>query len=359
MKHTSILLLLVGGFAIGCEKPSPAKDTPSDAKASQSALPESSLAENLPLPDGAIQWTSVSSHLRFPSKLAILPDIVDAPFDGVRKGYLEQNGAYDLREVVYYARWASRVEEEIIRVRKTETRMEPPPHPHYVHQSYASVLAMRRGSVDFPHAEVRGICLNAPSKDFRDLEHLTGLQALLIWCGTANLGHIEAETWAGDKNCLHEVLRLKAVRNVIALQLPAGPATTDATLKGIADYKKLRALSLWNIAVTDQGLAELISLDQLVVLNLDGTKVSDEGMKYVGKLKNLRSLSLNNTAVSSAGLAKLRDLQHLSEVRAYYSDITAEELSEFAGNVPSMRYGVSQYLKEGVAEYHAGKPPAR
>ena len=81
---------------------------------------------------------------------------------------------------------------------------------------------------------------------------------------------------------------------------------TDAGLKHLANLKNLKKLHLERTAVTDEGLANLSELSNLNYLNLYGTKVTDAGLDKLTNLKNLKQLYLWESDVSEAGAERLK-----------------------------------------------------
>ena len=81
---------------------------------------------------------------------------------------------------------------------------------------------------------------------------------------------------------------------------------TDAGLKHLANLKNLKKLHLERTAVTDEGLANLSELSNLNYLNLYGTKVTDAGLEKLTNLKNLKQLYLWESGVSEDGAERLK-----------------------------------------------------
>ena len=83
---------------------------------------------------------------------------------------------------------------------------------------------------------------------------------------------------------------------------------TDATMKEVvAKFKNLKALSLQQTQVGDEGLAALAGLENLERLDLSETQVTDESVDVLKGLPNLKSLTLKNTAITAGGVAELEE----------------------------------------------------
>ena len=74
-------------------------------------------------------------------------------------------------------------------------------------------------------------------------------------------------------------------------------------LKGLA---KLTRLHLERTNVGDEGIANLTKLTTLEYLNLYGTKITDKSLDHLAGLKKLRQLYVWQTDVTDAGIAKLK-----------------------------------------------------
>ncbi len=58
--------------------------------------------------------------------------------------------------------------------------------------------------------------------------------------------------------------------------------------------------------ITDAGVAKLVAVPNIEVLNLEGTLVTDDCVQYLKKLRSLRTLILEDTHVSKAARDSLR-----------------------------------------------------
>jgi hypothetical protein len=83
---------------------------------------------------------------------------------------------------------------------------------------------------------------------------------------------------------------------------------TDAGVRYLSRFKKLRYLSLVGTGITDAGLADLNSLTELNWLDVSHTEVTDAGLVNLKALTALQSLNLADTAVTDAGLNNLKVL---------------------------------------------------
>jgi hypothetical protein len=93
----------------------------------------------------------------------------------------------------------------------------------------------------------------------------------------------------------------------------AGEEITDSGLRHLASLKELTALDLSRHArhVHGSGFEALGGLIKLRTLDVTGSGLDDEGAHQIGRLSGLERLSIRDTWMSGKGLAALVDLKHL------------------------------------------------
>lgn len=128
-------------------------------------------------------------------------------------------------------------------------------------------------------------------------------------------------------------LRLTLVLSlVVTLLVPsAGSAQDNEIVSAIKDAGgNIRNVSggleisfhLGTSEVTDQHLALVAKLDNVVVLNLKRTKISNRGLSYVSDMDSLRKLHLELTDVDDQDLSYLIDLKRLTYLNIFGTKIT-------------------------------------
>jgi hypothetical protein len=124
---------------------------------------------------------------------------------------------------------------------------------------------------------------------------------------------LQFSVWSDER-----LTELAGLKNLAALDI-RGSNLTEATAKGVAGLKNLRALALYDsgASFTNAGLKELAAVKELSVLYLWNTGVTDEGMKELAAFKNLRMLGMNGTKVTDSGLGELK---HCTNLRTLYLD---------------------------------------
>ena len=138
--------------------------------------------------------------------------------------------------------------------------------------------------------------------------------------------------------------------NVVELNLRDTKITSAGLvhLKGLA---KLTRLHLERTNVGDEGIANLTKLTTLEYLNLYGTKITDKSLDHLTGLKNLRQLYVWQTDVTDAGIAKFKKaLPAVSVVKG----IDLSTIIPVAKEEPKPENDL-KWLPEGGDE----KPPAK
>jgi hypothetical protein len=140
---------------------------------------------------------------------------------------------------------------------------------------------------------------------------------------------------------------------------------TDAELKELKEFKRLRRLDLSATPVTDAGLKELKGLTSLEELYLGSTQVTDAGLQELTELKNLRILEVSGTRVTDAGLTKLREvlpnLKKSNGLGADVWDIYRERVlrDRRAQNRPDLHELAERHLKRAEVQAKKAKEDAR
>ncbi len=108
-----------------------------------------------------------------------------------------------------------------------------------------------------------------------------------------------------------EMALLKDLKDLVSLNL-RGKDVTDEQLAPLAGITSLKRLHLERTKITDKGTPNLKGLVNLEYLNLYGTDVSDASLPNFEDMKKLKHLYLWQTKVTDAGAAKLQKaLPHL------------------------------------------------
>jgi hypothetical protein len=154
-------------------------------------------------------------------------------------------------------------------------------------------------------------CSQPPPKEIKDLEGLGwSVQQLtdLITLEKADCTNADLATLAGYAQKLNE--QKKRLTIVIS-----GSQVTDAGLANIKSLDNVSTLNVSKTGVGGTGLAEIAGWTKLTSLDLSETKVDDDALAHLSKLTNLNSLTLDGCSLSGVGLGNLKDLAELQSLR--------------------------------------------
>jgi len=115
-----------------------------------------------------------------------------------------------------------------------------------------------------------------------------------------------------------------------------GASCTDQQLAPLAKIKNVVSLNLGKTPVTDAGLAYVEPLTGLVELHLEQTKITDQGLAQLKGLVNLRYLNLYGTALGDAGLEQLTGLKNLRNLYVWRTKVTDEGIKKLKQALPGV-----------------------
>lgn len=104
--------------------------------------------------------------------------------------------------------------------------------------------------------------------------------------------------------------------------------------------------------VEEYQLPELLTLDYLTHLTLEGPGISDEAADSIAKLPRLESLTLKNTLISNIGIEKLKGMSTLRIIDLRLSPLITDEAMTVLASMDSLKAvrlnGVSQLSNTGL-----------
>jgi hypothetical protein len=115
-----------------------------------------------------------------------------------------------------------------------------------------------------------------------------------------------------------------------------GAAVTDDALAHLTKLKNLVAVNLKGTKITDAGMAHLKGLTNLRRLHLEQTAIGDAGIAQLAGLVNLEYLNLYGTQVSDASLAHLKNLKKLKRVYLWQTKVTDDGADKLAEAMPEL-----------------------
>ena len=113
----------------------------------------------------------------------------------------------------------------------------------------------------------------------------------------------------------------------------------DLTDDGLADVAKLGnvvELNLRDTKITSAGLVHLKGLAKLTRLHLERTNVGDEGIANLTKLTTLEYLNLYGTKITDKSLDHLAGLKKLRQLYVWQTDVTDAGIAKFKKALPAV-----------------------
>lgn len=116
-------------------------------------------------------------------------------------------------------------------------------------------------------------------------------------------------------------------------------STTDEDVAAMKELDRLQPvwLQLPNCAVTNDGVASLVRLQDLRGLSLLGTRVDDEGLTQLQALPYLEALLLDSCPISDKGLERLEQLSTLRTLSVRGTNISMAGVEHLQAALPSLR----------------------
>jgi YHS domain-containing protein len=156
-----------------------------------------------------------------------------------------------------------------------------------------------------PSLEAQEDLPKVPAADQKAVEKLSQLGALVMpLAATTNLLKVDFRAVA-DKIDDSALPALKPVAEQLVDLNLGGTKVSDSGIGQLSGLKGLRRLHLEKTGIGDEGLSHLKNLTELRYLNLYSSKVTDKGLPQLQGLKNLENLFVWQTAVTEGGAAEL------------------------------------------------------
>ncbi|MFO0824586.1 MAG: protein kinase [Gemmataceae bacterium] len=115
------------------------------------------------------------------------------------------------------------------------------------------------------------------------------------------------------------------------MQFYSASELTNAEIRVIGEFSKLKTVHATGPKVTDAGIAHLVPLKELVNVALPGTAITGDGVKQLAGLPALRSLVVFETALGDAdieALFPLKGLHHLHIARTRITEAGMKQLQK-------------------------------
>ena len=116
-----------------------------------------------------------------------------------------------------------------------------------------------------------------------------------------------------------------------------GRSLTDDGLADVAALKNVIALNLRDTQITSAGLVHLKGLTKLRRLHLERTKIGDEGIGNLVNLPDLEYLNLYATKITDKSLDQLASIKNLKQLYVWQTDVTDEGVARFKKARPKVK----------------------
>ena len=163
-----------------------------------------------------------------------------------------------------------------------------------------------------------------------------GLRTLLvsttIICVSLALLITEAARYQTKKNSARSLIESVGGKITIFGNSPDPPPGQNLLTEflGLSNYREqLWAVDLSDTQITAKQTQKLAGCDWIRILNLSGTKLGDEDLTFANELPKLEELQLNRTTFTDAVLKHLSSLERLLVLKSDESRVTVDGLIEF------------------------------
>jgi len=116
-----------------------------------------------------------------------------------------------------------------------------------------------------------------------------------------------------------------------------GRELTDEGLAHVAKLKEVVSLNLRDTKITSAGLAHLKGLAKLRRLHLERTQVGDEGIGNLVGLSNLEYLNLYGTKITDKALDQLTGLKNLKQLYVWQTEVTDAGVENLTKALPGLK----------------------
>ena len=158
----------------------------------------------------------------------------------------------------------------------------------------------------------------------------------------------ESRVHAGDPADSTDAATLAAIREIGGVVRPLatgwevefhlrGRALTDEGLARVAALKDVVSLNLRDTQITGSGLVHLKDLTRLRWLHLERTQIGDEGTENLSGLRNLEYLNLYATKISDELLGRLTGLKRLKRLYVWQTNVTDEGVAALVKDLPELK----------------------
>jgi hypothetical protein len=126
----------------------------------------------------------------------------------------------------------------------------------------------------------------------------------------------------------------------------AGSTVTDEHLAPLAELANVVRLNLGNTGITDAGLKHVAGLTSLTSLHLENTRIGDAALAHLKGLAELTYLNIYNTPVTDGGLAHLKPLKKLEKLFVWQTKVTEAGVKDLQKALPNVKIDTGWKLED-------------
>jgi hypothetical protein len=174
-----------------------------------------------------------------------------------------------------------------------------------------------------------GVLFNTPNPNATkaDYDQIANLPALKFFC----LGPTDNPAFSLNGS---ELASLAELKNLELLQL-YGTHITGEMIAKWQSLDTLKSISICNCDFDDSGMDEIGKMKNLILLELDGTRITDAGLIHLRNLIKLKQLYLHRTRVTSDGMQHLKGLTQLVELWVQQTGVSSLDIPELKKMLPN------------------------
>ncbi len=136
----------------------------------------------------------------------------------------------------------------------------------------------------------------------------------------------------------------------------SGRDLTDQGLAQLAALRNIVSLNLRDTKITGAGLVHLKGLTKLRWLHLERTEIGDTGVEHLAELTNLEYLNLYGTNITDKSLDHLAGLKNLRRLYVWQTGVTADGAERLAAALPNLKVVRGVDLSK-LPKYSEPEPP--
>jgi hypothetical protein len=131
------------------------------------------------------------------------------------------------------------------------------------------------------------------------------------------------------------LVHLAALPHLEELRL-GGCRIGDPAIEAVAKIEGLKALDIFHLGYTDEGVAALCHLKKLTKLRINGSRLTNKSLEHVAAIESLQWLMLSEMNVTYAGgLEHLKKLHHLTKLELQKMKLSEEDVAKVKADHPA------------------------